>query len=303
MTVVAAPAATVEQLAAAEGRLLWEVRQARDRFTPFVSFVMRDETGAPFELAPIHFAWHAHVDYCWSNGLHAGIMAPWGSGKTAGLVIPLVCWLLGKNPNERIKVICNDDASAQKRVGPYGGVGGVIERNQAFKLVFPHCRVGEKWTQHELYLERVNAADPSPSLQAHGVLATGIGGRATKIIFDDVVDQKNSLDAAQREKVRDLMSATWLSRLQPEGRALLVSTPWHLEDATHAMMGRRGWCFLIQRVNTETWMIDQEVVNAGADYPGLLPLRGDVPKSVPGQFMVPGAPATPAEKLPAWRIP
>lgn len=257
---------TVTARAKAEAALIVSIRRARTSFSFFVEFVMRDNDGKALQLAPLHLAWHRHVDYCWSKGMHAGIMAPWGHGKTSGLIIPLTAYLLGKNPAERIKIICQDDESAQKRVGKFG-VGGVIKSNPAFRAVFPDVHMGKRETNHEFYLDRGLSTDPNPSLQAHGVMTAGIGSRATTILFDDVVDQKNSLAPDQREKVKALVHGTWMSRLQPKGRCLWISTPWHLDDATHALMRKPGWCFLIQRVNESITGIEQEVVNAQDDYP------------------------------------
>ena len=91
------------------------------------------------------------------------------------------------------------------------------------------------------------------------------------LFIDDVVDQKNSTDPAQRKRVLDLCEQTWFSRLEPDGNILWIATSWHQQDASHVLMQRKGWCTLIQRVSQDCTEIEQEVLGA---YDGLYPTMG-----------------------------
>lgn len=237
--------------------------RARHDLCEFIELVVSDDHGAKLRLADMHRQWVAHVNYCWERGLKAMILAHFGSGKSSSLAVPAVAWLLGRDPNKRIKVVTNDDSNATRRVG---GVAKIIE-SPIFREVFPRARKGAQWTSHELFLRREGFA-LDPSVQARGVLSTGIGGRADFILFDDVVDQKNSMDSGQRQKILDVVEQTWLSRLEPDARVLWVATPWHASDATHQFMQRPGWCSLVQRVSADCAHIEQEVLGASdLDYP------------------------------------
>jgi hypothetical protein len=239
----------------------------------FIERVVQDDHGHPLRLSPIHIQWILHLKYCWSRGLKAMIMAPFGHGKSSTLAVPLIAWSLGRDPNLRIKVITNDDSSATKRVER---AKALIE-TAAFKGIFPGIRRGRKWAGHEIYLERTGGAI-DPSIHARGILTTGVGGRADIMIFDDVVDQKNSFDSTQRSKVLQFIESTWLSRLEPDARVLYIGTPWHLDDATHHLMQRPGWCTLIQRVSQGCDVIEQELI--GAPDPISYPLVGG-PQTAP----------------------
>ena len=185
--------------------------------------------------------------------------------NSSSLAVPLCSWLMGRDITTRIKIITNDDPSAVKRVG---ACKRTIE-SPAYRQVFPEVRRGDRWTDHELYLRRSGYSTIDPSLHARGVNTTGIGARADYEIFDDVVDQKNAMDPAQRKKVLDLMEGTWLNRLEPTGRALAIGTAWHQGDAHHILMHRPGWCTLIHRVSLDCSCIEQEVLGATD---GLYPL-------------------------------
>lgn len=246
----------------AVGRLLQRLRASRTDFPTFLETAVRDKNGRVLDLAPFHRQWIAHVEYCWARGLKAILIAPFAHGKTSSFAVPLMTWVLGQNPNNRVKLITAADEAATQRVG----LAKQIIEGAAFQYIFPSARRGEKWTDHELYLRRKGLA-VDPSLQARGIFTKGLGGRADYILFDDVVDQLNSADVEQRKKTLSFVEETWLSRLEPDGKALYVGTPWHLDDATHHLMQRPGWCSLIQRVLPgEGFVHDMELVGAQGDY-------------------------------------
>ncbi len=258
MTAPVAPPHSQAEVAMARAVALMMRRMARAQqdFGVYVEMVCRDNVGDAIKLAPIHHAWIRHVDYCWARGLRALILAPFGHGKSSSLAVPLCSWLMGRDINTRIKVVTNDDPSAAKRVG---ACKRTID-SPAYRKVFPEVRRGDRWTEHELYLRRAGYSTIDPSLHARGIFTTGIGARCDRIIFDDVVDQKNSTDPSQRKKVLDFLEGTWLNRLEPSGRCLAIGTAWHQGDAYHVLMQRAGWCTLIHRVSLDCTCIEQEVI-------------------------------------------
>ena len=239
-------------------------KRARENFDVYVPMVCRDNFGNAIHLAAIHRAWIRHINYCWPRGYRALILAPFGHGKSSSLAVPLCSWLMGRDITARIKIITNDDPSAVKRVG---ACKRTIE-SPAYRQVFPEVKRGDRWTDHELYLRRSGYSTIDPSLHARGVNTTGIGSRADYVILDDVVDQRNAMDPAQRKKVLDLLEGTWLNRLEPTGKVLAIGTAWHQGDAHHVLMQRAGWCTLIHRVSLDCTRIEQEVLGAkDGEYP------------------------------------
>lgn len=240
------------------------MRSAADgSLSDFIELCCHDDHGHPLVLSTIHRQWLAHLEYCWERDLKAIIISPFGHGKSSTLAVPLIAYELGQRPTSRIKVVTNDDAGARKRVA---ACKAILEQ-PTYQILYPTVRPGQKWTDHELYITRPGHAI-DPSVHARGVLTTGLGGRADLMVFDDVVDQKNSMDAVQRRRILQLIESTWLSRLEPDGRVLYISNLWHLDDATHHLMQRQGWCTLKQPIADDCQSIDQYVIGApDRDYP------------------------------------
>ena len=239
-------------------------QRARVDLAAFIPLVSQDDHGTPLAIADVHMAWLRHVDYCWRRGLKCVILAPFGHGKSSTLAVNVMAHQIGRDPNVRIKVVTNDDDSAAKRVATVRQVLGT----PAYRSVFPDIKPGNRWTGHEMYVERTGQAI-DPTIQARGIFTTGIGGRADLEVFDDIVDQKNSANAIQRARIIDLAEQTWLSRLEPDGSLLVVGTAWHQGDAYHHWMQQFGWCTLVQSVADDCLSIEQVVYGAGDDYPGL----------------------------------
>lgn len=212
----------------------------------------------------MHRRWLQHLDYCRDHKRKCMIWAHWGSGKTSTLAVPLSAWLIGRDPNVRIKFITNDDTSAKRRVA---GVARLVE-SATYRAIFPEVQAGNKWTEHEFFVRRTGHAI-DPTIEARGVFTTGVGGRTDFLVFDDVVDQLNAADQVQRKKVLDFVENTWIQRLSPTGGLLYIATPWHLDDASHHFMNAHGWCSLVQRVSDDCSKIEQTVLGAEDDYPGL----------------------------------
>jgi len=197
----------------------------------FCEYVMRDERGNPFTQFPIHRIWHAFIDLCETNSITPIILAPWGSGKSQQIAIARVLWEIGKNPSIRIKLVCNSDDNAKLRVA---AIGRYIQESKEYKAVFPDV-VPDKaafWSAHSLFVER-EGQSVDPTVDAKGILSTGIGGRADLIMFDDIVDMRNAIEQpALRQKVKQSFTNVWMSRLDVEGRAWYIATAWHHDDLT-----------------------------------------------------------------------
>lgn len=155
----------------------------------------------------------------------------------------LICWLLGNDCTERVAVISESEDQAAKTVG---WVKTQIEQNDALQLVFPNLRRNwdMPWTQTEISVERPIAIR-HPSLTAYGLDTERIRGtRLTRLFFDDICSQKNSLTKDNRKKVIHLCEAQFLDRRDPRiGTATITNTPQHPEDAI-AYFEKLGWASL-----------------------------------------------------------
>lgn len=264
MAAMAATATAMARGAMLKGfaRYRWRVARARRHMSEFGPLVTLDHMGNAIEYSSIHLSWVWHLTYCWNRKLHCALLAPFGHGKSSGFAVPLLTWLVGQNPQYRIKVVSAGDQAAAARVE---AAKQIIE-SPRYREVFPKIEVGRKWTNHEAFVKRKGEA-LDPTIHARGVETKGMGGRADFILFDDVVDDMNSMELEQRNKIKRYVHMKWMSRLHPEtGRALWLATPWHVDDATHELMGMKGWCLLRQPVAQDLMSYEQEVYGAGPDY-------------------------------------
>lgn len=268
---VGQPAIIIDPVLHAQAKYWERIRHAREDLRTYIEVCGRNEDGDRIELDYIHRAWIWHLDYCWSRGLHAMILAPFGSGKSSTLAVPLTTWLIGNNVQIRIKFVSNGDDDAQRRVA----AAKTIMETADYRDVFPNVLKGPRWGDSQVEVVRQRGPIDA-TLHARGVETRGVGQRADVIIFDDVCDQLNSSEAGRRKKVKEFVSRTWMSRLdQKVGRALWIATPWDPDDATYDLMHKPKWCTLVQRVSSDHLHYEQEVFNAGDDYaPELMHVPG-----------------------------
>ncbi len=182
-----------------------------------------------------------------------------------GFLVPLAAYLVGRNPQVRIKVVCANDDMAKLRVA---SIKSLIESYE-YRRVFPHIRRGQKWDTQDAFVER-QGHGTDPTIQARGVLTEGIGSKADYLFMDDVCTQKNSEEAAVRAKIKKMATGTWMSRLDgPEARALAFATAWSSDDYSNDIKNDRRWLTLIQRIQMPSLdFYDQEVFGTELeDYP------------------------------------
>jgi len=166
-------------------------------------------------------------------------------GKTSQ-VISRILFILGENPDLRIKIACNKDEFATKRVN---AVREYMERSVEYKQVFPKVFPDQKdkWGERRINVRRTIYGSADYSLEGGGIFSSAVSGRADVIIADDITDYKNSvLNVAMRKHVISSFEGNWLSRLEPDGFVIYIATPWHLSDCS----------FYLQQINRKfSWLI------------------------------------------------
>jgi len=217
----------------------------------FITAVWKDENGNPIELHAIHRKWHQFIREKREQGiLRIGILAPFKYGKTPNL-LGYALHQISLNRNLRCKIVCNDDMNAKKRVAT---VKQYIEMDEDFNFLYGDYIKPNKngwWNMHAIQVHRESFSTDA-TLESAGLFVTGIGGTFDLIIFDDICDLNNSvLSPARRENCKQALENIWLSRLEPEGVALYIGTPWHEQDATHELLDKPNWAWLLMRVKKD----------------------------------------------------
>ena len=159
------------------------VKQARKSFKTFCEYV--------FGLKPgkIHLEWHNLATKAMMEGEPCIIFAPRGHSKTTTMAVMRPIFLLGHNPNLRIKIVSHSDKKAADILRQ---IKEAIESNERLKEVFPCLEAGDVWASNKILIKR-ELWSKDVTIEALGILSGATGGRADYIIFDDVVEFNNTI--------------------------------------------------------------------------------------------------------------
>lgn len=166
------------------------------------------------------------------------IIAPPDHGKTQYTSVEYPAFCIGKNPNIHIGFLSNTSTQAERRSL---AVRDTIAFNQRYHRVFPNVKPDRKgWSSAEWYVQRDDPGDKDSTFKASGVFGPITGDRYDLLIMDDIVDQENAATEYQREKLREWIEVTALTRVVPGGKAVCIMTRFHHEDVASYFM-KLGW--------------------------------------------------------------
>lgn len=212
-----------------------------------MEYVWKDsKTGTKVQMGTVHRLWYEHIEYCRKNNLYAGIISPWGHGKTE-FCLGYALAQIADDQKQRIKLVTNSDPNSVSRLEV---LKQYIEYDDDLREVYPHLRPDRKnsWTKHKFIVERPTRSKDG-TLEAYGITSSGMGGRADGLLFDDPVDLRNAITMpALREKVIEDFWNTWMSRRDMDTWVVYIATVWHGADLTHQLMENELFCILHQRV-------------------------------------------------------
>src|SRR4051812_47012148 len=172
------------------------IKRAKEDPAAFIEFALRAPDGSSLELADFHKEWLQ----AFQTHNRVLIEAPRGSGKTS-ITVGYALWLLGNNPNLRIKFVGQNDERAKERLFEFRTN---LENNPAVRLVFPDLKpaIDGEWTKTKLYVERT-AKTRDASFEAFGINTSVTGGRIDVLFCDDVCDLRTSvLYPSMREQIK-----------------------------------------------------------------------------------------------------
>jgi hypothetical protein len=221
------------------------IRNCRNDPNQFIQYVL--SWGIPdwIPMGKMHIRWQ---DTLSSNADRVLLLSARDHSKTTQIPIGRVLWELGKNKNLRIKLVCQSDDTAIKRLS---AITDNIERNPRLKEVFPDLVPSEKgtWSKTKIYVNRT-IISPDPSIEAVGILSTATGGRSDLLIFDDPVDFRNAIEQpALRNTVKEVYNNVWVNILEPNGRIWVVATPWHQDDLLHMLLDNPIYTKIVDKID------------------------------------------------------
>ena len=152
-----------------------------------------------------------------------------GSYKTTCLEVALPLLMI-KNPAANIIFMRKTDAD----VGEVMTAVDRILRHPLFRQIFETLTGAElqvlKSTSTEITTSAYNAPKGSAQLMGVGIGGSLTGKHADLIITDDIVNLKDRISRAERERTRAIYQELQNIR-NPGGRIFNTGTPWHRDDA------------------------------------------------------------------------
>jgi predicted phage terminase large subunit-like protein len=159
------------------------------------------------------------------NGL---VLEPRGGAKTTWGNTILLAWLIAMYPDLRIGLISN---TAKQSYDFSRAIRYTYESSSAFREIFGDCVSRTKWTDAEwLHKDSKWHGSKDVTLFAQGVGGAIISKRFDLILLDDILDEENTRDPEQREKIFNWYFQTLLPCLTPGGVVLGLGTRWADED-------------------------------------------------------------------------
>lgn len=232
--------------AAAIAKLLSQIQAAREDPAAFAEFAIRDPQGNPLVLKEFQKEWLRQM----AASERLVIEASRNHGKTT-LVLAYCLWAIGCDPNIRIKFFCQNDKRAKERLFE---IRSNIERNQAFKLVFPDIKPSEKgeWSSTRIVVERT-ADLKDATFEALGIETSATGGRATMLVCDDVCDLRSSVRyPSLRDQIIQKFMGEMLPILDPGGKIIYIATPWSKFDLTTVLQSNPEFKSLRYAIGNDT---------------------------------------------------
>ncbi len=220
---------TKSKAAQAQAQTLAPVRRSLVR-TGMVCFVTDD--GEPIQPAPHQILMAQIYEWDWLGP--TAVDAPPEHAKSNWIGIYGSAYYLGHHPEGHILYLTSSSELANK---VSVAVRDTIEGNDRYRALFPNLvpNKSKGWGEIEWFLDRPNLGDKDATFLAKGRNGQIIGVRASRILLDDINDEEEQSSDIQRQKTRNWVSATALSRLVKGGRAFAIQTRWHEEDIL-------GWC-------------------------------------------------------------
>ena len=179
------------------------------------------------------------------------IVAPPGHAKTnyGGITFP--AWHLGHNPYAHV---LSFSATAALSTKTSMTVRDTVALSSVWKEMFPGVKpdYDRGWGQTSWYLQRPLApGDKDPSFFSTSIGSSAVlGGRGDVFIFDDVSTQENTRTKERREKVKDWIAQTAMSRASTGNEIMIaVMTRWHTDDMAGYFEREHGFQMLHMPAN------------------------------------------------------
>jgi len=172
------------------------------------------------------------VQECIDNEDPMMILAPRGAAKTGVVTVPLLPWLIAKDPTLcGIITNCREDFAAQFA----RTAAKIITESVNYRSCFRHVLPSDKWGEGGYFIRQaagefggaMNRVDPS--IGSYGVNGNIVGSHVRAMLHDDLINDKTYLSPVERGKAEAFLKES-LNCLDPGGVFCCCATRWHFDD-------------------------------------------------------------------------
>ena len=199
--------------------------------------------------APHHREMVDFIQTCGEERTNAVILEPRGHAKTTWGNTIYLAWLIARNPHIRVGLISN----TAKQANDFSrAIRWTYESNDRFKEIFGDIVGRTKWTDVEwLRAGSKHHGSNNVTLYSAGAPGAIISKRFDVILCDDILDEENTANTEQREKVEQWFWKTLKPCLTPDGVVIVMGTRWGEDDLYQKLItpvdeGGKGWRSLIR---------------------------------------------------------
>jgi hypothetical protein len=224
-------------------------KRMHDDFKVFLYWLWKQ-----LDLPPPTTAQYEMADYLQHGPKRRIIMAFRGVGKS-WITAAFVIWCLMRNPQEKIMVV---SASEYKATEFSTFTKQLISTLPLLSWLLPHKDDGQR---DSVLAFDVGPATPAqaPSVRAAGIGGQLAGGRATKVIFDDIEVPNNSETEGKRDKLEYRSRELGGAILVPGGESIGLGTPQSVQTV-YNRFEQRGYEI---RVWPARYPNEKDLVNYG----------------------------------------
>lgn len=169
---------------------------------------------------------------------------PPGSGKSTLFTNDITAWLIARDRTIRVMIGSRTERQAKMYVGrvrktlerefPLRASATAIERGTSFDAeatmaddfgMFKPEERSELWSSAAITVRQtdgVSVDDKEPTVSAWGMDSGFLGGRFDVVVWDDLVDKKNTRTAEARDGIRDWWDSEAETRIEPGGVLILI---------------------------------------------------------------------------------
>lgn len=168
------------------------------------------------------------IQGCVDDAAPGIVMAPRGAAKTGVVTVPILPWLLAKNPSmtSLITNVREEKAAYFARLG-----SKIITESYNFRQCFQYLIPTDKWGEGGYFLksQKGEVGRVDPSIGSCGVGGNIVGAHVGAIVHDDLINDKTYMSPVERQKAHNFLVES-LNCLDPGGIFLVMCTRWHFDD-------------------------------------------------------------------------